>query len=180
MKPALAWMHIGCYTASGFSHPIFTWQDQQGTAYFSDSLPTTEAVEITLAEPNLIPGLEPVSHAPKSSKVSLTPEASQETHRIKLSFLTPHDEENIHSAAGNIMIKAGVNRPLHPEEQLLLHVDGQPYGTPASQTTWRLKHQDRGIHTFSIQAVVNGKVIASTPDIEVYLHRAQVRSPLTP
>ncbi|EEY45134.1 hypothetical protein VMA_003213 [Vibrio mimicus VM223] len=54
-------------------------------------------------------------------------------------------------------------------------MDGRPYGAPTNQPVWELKNIDRGTHTFTIQAIENGKLIASSSIITVHLHRATVK-----
>jgi len=59
-------------------------------------------------------------------------------------------------------------------EQLQLIMDGKTLGAPSTKTVWQLENIDRGTHSFSIQAVGSGKVIASSSLITVHLHRASV------
>ncbi|MGO3797646.1 MAG: DUF4124 domain-containing protein [Vibrio casei] len=85
------------------------------------------------------------------------------------------EDQTIRSNRGLMTIQAVINRHLDIGEQLQLLLDTQPYGAPQTKPLWELKNVNRGTHTFSINIVENGKVIASSHPITVHLHRTTVK-----
>lgn len=90
-------------------------------------------------------------------------------------MISPQHDDTVRSNSGTISIRSELNRKLSIGEQLQLLMDGRPYGAPTNQPNWELKNIDRGTHTFTIQAIENGKIIASSSIITVHLHRATVK-----
>ena len=85
------------------------------------------------------------------------------------------NDQTIRSNRGFITVQATLNRKLQIGESLQLLMDAQPYGAPQTQSLWELTNIDRGTHTFSVNLVENGKVIASSKTITVHLHRTTVK-----
>ncbi|MEF2484053.1 DUF4124 domain-containing protein [Vibrio mimicus] len=172
----------------------YTWVDEKGVIHFSDSpqsdkaksihLPDfeaqapapsfdstqpieKEAVDTALAEAAAIEEEKTETAAPPTTPQTLEP--------LKITLVSPKHDDTVRSNSGTIIIRSELNRKLAIGEQLQLMMDGRPYGAPTNQPVWELKNIDRGTHTFTIQAIENGKLIASSSIITVHLHRATVK-----
>ena len=56
-------------------------------------------------------------------------------------------------------------------------IDGKAYGGSQTDLTWLLTNIDRGSHQIQIQLLKNGKILASSESITVYLHRVSQARP---
>ncbi|HEJ2469419.1 TPA: DUF4124 domain-containing protein [Vibrio cholerae] len=173
---------------------VYTWVDEKGVLHFSDTPQSDNAKSIHL------PDYQAQATAPSfDSTEPVTTETEDETGRsnvtaseteltdstvsrapetlepLKISLISPKHDDTVRNNSGNLFIRSELNRKLSIGEQLQLMMDGRPYGAPTTQSVWELKNVDRGTHTFSIQAIESGKIIASSSIITVHLHRATVK-----
>ena len=171
----------------GFSLTIhaqtaFTWVDEQGVLHFSDTPDNSNATTVELPEFQLTPSehTELPEQAVDELLVEVASEESQSSldsqpEPLTLTMNEPSHDQVIHNNAGNITVKATVNRPLLPGEQLQLLLDGKPYHAPTTSPIWQLKNIDRGSHQLSIEVTQSGKKIALSPSITVHLQRATLK-----
>ncbi len=131
------------------------------------SLVTTETEDET--------GLSNVTASETELTDSTASPAPQTLEPLKISLISPKHDDAVRNNSGNLFIRSELNRKLSIGEQLQLMMDGRPYGAPTTQSVWELKNVDRGTHTFTIQAIESGKIIASSSIITVHLHRATVK-----
>lgn len=174
-----------CLLPAADTHPrtIYTWTDYQGTVHFSDNptqaharalsvndaLSVNETLPVNDASPALTPSINSATTqvAPKQHTIAQT--------ELHIEWLKPTHEQTIHDNQGNITLHIALNRALSEQETLQLLLDDQPFGAPGTKTVWQLSNIERGSHTFLIQALVSGKVIASSSKVTVYLHRASIK-----
>ena len=116
----------------GFSLTIhaqtaFTWVDEQGVLHFSDTPDNSNATTVELPEFQLTPSehTELPEQAVDELLVEVASEESQSSldsqpEPLTLTMNEPSHDQVIHNNAGNITVKATVNRPLLPGEQLQL------------------------------------------------------------
>ncbi|QIL85587.1 DUF4124 domain-containing protein [Vibrio sp. HDW18] len=166
---------------------IYTWVDSQGVLHFSDSPQNDQAKSIHLpdyaaqAPAPSFDASQPIAENQTETKLVTTDAARKaqatktELEPLAISLISPKHDETLRSNSGSILIRSELNRKLAIGEQLQLIMDGRPYGAPSHQAQWPLKNIDRGTHTFTIQAIENGKIIASSSIITVHLHRAMVK-----
>ncbi|AMG03103.1 DUF4124 domain-containing protein [Vibrio mimicus] len=172
----------------------YTWVDEKGVIHFSDSPQSDKAKSIHL------PDFEAQAPAPsfdstqpiekeavdtglaeaaaieeEKTETAAPPTTPQKLEPLKITLVSPKHDDTVRSNSGTIIIRSELNRKLAIGEQLQLMMDGRPYGAPTNQPVWELKNIDRGTHTFTIQAIENGKLIASSSIITVHLHRATVK-----
>lgn len=155
---------------AGRTQTIYTWTDQHGVVHFSDG-PYDAA-----AQPLSIPD-NPLPQAQPAELASIQSAPKQHTavpNTLQIDLQQPSHEQTIRDNLGQIRVKVALNRPLSDQEQLQLVLDNQPFGAPGTKTVWQLNNIERGSHTFLIQALVSGKVIASSNKVTVYLHRASL------
>ncbi|WGY48164.1 DUF4124 domain-containing protein [Vibrio sp. ABG19] len=158
---------------------IYTWTDHHGTVHFSDNpshahsrvlrLSVNDALLVNDTPPALTPSVSAATAqvAPKQHTTTQT--------ELHIEWLKPTHEQTVHDNQGNITLHIALNRPLSEQETLQLLLDDQPFGAPGTKTVWQLSNIARGSHTFLIQALVSGKVIASSSKVTVYLHRASIK-----
>ncbi|MUK77123.1 DUF4124 domain-containing protein [Aliivibrio fischeri] len=163
------------FSTSAFAGTVYTWEDSDGTRHFSDSPPPTNIKSKQLSLSTSVPleesyddtatSVEPVAKKNKSK----TPEKKDK--KLEISFSNLQQEETIRSSRGHITVLTDLNRKLSIDEKLQLMLDGSPYGLPQASTEWKLTGIDRGTHLITVVAIKDGKRIASSPIITVYLHR---------
>ncbi|RBM65938.1 nitrogen regulation protein NR [Vibrio tarriae] len=173
---------------------VYTWVDEKGVLHFSDSpqsdkaksihlpdyeaqapAPSFDSTQPVTTETEAETGLSNVAASktePTDSTASPVPETLEP---LKISLVSPKHDDTVRSNSGTIIIRSELNRKISIGEQLQLMMDGRPYGAPTNQAVWELKNVDRGTHTFTIQAIESGKIIASSSIITVHLHRATVK-----
>ncbi|MGR6840897.1 DUF4124 domain-containing protein [Aliivibrio wodanis] len=162
-------------SASSLANTVYTWEDSDGTRHFSDSAPpshiSSKALSLESESIEEIPVNKP-SSAKKSNTKKKT-KASSEAKKTKLEVTISNlvQEETIRSSRGHIMVLTELTRKLAIDEKLQLMLDGSPYGLPQTTTEWKLTNIDRGTHLITVVAKKDGKRIASSPIITIYLHR---------
>ncbi len=154
---------------------VYVWEDEHGIVHFSDFAQSPHAQLITLSVDDHLAPEPQFSEAipidePLSSKTSQP--SRSELPALALQIISPLDQQTIRDNQGRIKVVVELSRPLTTHQHLQLMLNNQAYGAPNTQNYWELKNIDRGEHRLMIQAIENGKVIASTKSVTVYLHRA--------
>lgn len=108
-------------------------------------------------------------------KYNTTKQSAEADKKIALKIISLQDDQTIRSNRGFITVQVELNKKLEIGQSLQLMMDTQPYGAPQTQPLWELKNIDRGSHTFLVNVVESGKVIASSNTITVHLHRTTVK-----
>lgn len=144
---------------------IYTWKDENGIIHFSDK-PQKNAKTVELPPAKTQKSLKPLA-------ATIDDKATLPAPFVR--FLTPIHEETVRDNSGNITVEALSNRPLEAPFAYRLLLDQTPHGEIQSKNQWQLSNIDRGEHTLQLQLLKGQQVIATSPAITVYLHRAQVR-----
>ncbi|GLT13098.1 hypothetical protein GCM10007931_00720 [Vibrio algivorus] len=108
-------------------------------------------------------------------KHNTTKQSAEADKKIALKIISLQDDQTIRSNRGFITVQVELNKKLEIGQSLQLMMDTQPYGAPQTPPLWELKNIDRGSHTFLVNVVESGKVIASSNTITVHLHRTTVK-----
>ncbi|MCP3697560.1 MAG: DUF4124 domain-containing protein [Aliivibrio sp.] len=154
------------------ANTIYIWEDSKGVRHFSDTAPLSKEPVTTLSlSPTASQETSPA--VPKNSKktASATESIKKKLKPLTISVTNLQQEETIRSSRGHITILTKLSRKLSTNEKLQLLLDGAPYGLPQTSTEWKLKNIDRGTHLITVIALKDGKRIASSPIITVFLHR---------
>lgn len=165
---------------------IYSWTDDNGVVHFSDTaeVPQASAVELSVTEVQSQSTMTEHNQVNSIDIVTLTAEIEPPLPAATISLLAPLHQQTLRNNDGNITVRAVSNRKLTKNLQAQLVIDGHVYGKPQTQLSWQLTNIDRGSHQIQIQLLNNGKILASSESITVYLHRAsQVRpknSPVQP
>ncbi len=149
---------------------VYMWIDNNDVRHFADTPSTSNSTVLTLPE---IPQ-DRNQLAPTITNSQKFDNRSKTHPPLSINIISPTNGETIRDNNGAITVKITLNRALIPTEQLQLLMNGKPIGALSTKTVWQLKKIERGSHSFSIQLVVSGKVIASSSLVTVYLHRASV------
>ncbi len=156
---------------------IYTWQDEDGVLHFSDYPQTDNAKIITLTAELIAEPLDEQNGIESPYKLGLKTILEQplpELPLLAITLLNPVDQQTIRDNLGRIDVVVELSRPLTQDQQLQVILNDQIFGGPTTSTSWQLNNIDRGQHQIMIQAIENGKVIASTQPVTVYLHRARL------
>ncbi|MGO2496955.1 MAG: DUF4124 domain-containing protein [Vibrio litoralis] len=108
-------------------------------------------------------------------QLETTKPSAEADKKIGLKIISLQDDQTIRSNRGFITVQVELTKKLGVGQSLQLMMDTQPYGAPQTPSLWELKNIDRGSHTFSVNIVESGKVIASSNTITVHLHRTTVK-----
>ncbi|OEF29499.1 hypothetical protein A1QC_04070 [Vibrio rumoiensis 1S-45] len=177
------------------ANEIYKWTDSKGILHFSDTPPPEQ---VKNEERLKLPDIKAPAPAPQYGSSSTidkpidTPDTTlsaamtalpaipenmepTETKKISLNITNLTENQTIRSNRGIIAVQVALNRKLGIGEHLQLMLDTQPYGAPQTTLLWELENINRGAHTFSVNVVESGKVIASSNPITVHLHRTTVK-----
>ncbi len=166
------------FSTPSLANTVYTWEDSKGSRHFSD-YPPTETLPVTHlslspTETIEIPSVNPLQPKEITQKKSI-PNSTENKHTsLAISINNLEQEDTIRSSRGHITVLTTLTRKLHSNEKLQLLLDGSPYGLPQTSTEWTLKNVNRGTHLITVVALKDGKRIASSLIITIYLHRPSV------
>ncbi|PSW60284.1 DUF4124 domain-containing protein [Photobacterium kishitanii] len=167
---------------------IYSWTDDNGMVHFSDiaQVPQASAVELSITElqPHFQSTVVERNQTDNIERITITTDTEALLPIATIRLLAPLHQQTIRSNDGNISVRAVSNRKLNKNLQAQLVIDGQTNSSPQTRLSWQLTNIDRGTHQIQIQLLNNGKLLASSESITVYLHRvSQIRpknSPVQP
>lgn len=160
---------------------IYSWTDDNGVVHFSDTPGTQQAntveLSVTEVQQNIQTTVIDSNQADNIELISITTDTEPPLPAATVSLLAPVHQQTIRSNDGDIKVRAVSNRKLNKKLQAQLVIDGKVNGTPQTDLTWQLTNIDRGSHQIQIQLLNNGKILASSESITVYLHRVSQARP---
>ncbi|OEE63510.1 hypothetical protein A1OQ_08730 [Enterovibrio norvegicus FF-162] len=162
---------IGALSNVAYASEYYRWVDENGTVHFSDARPEI-SIEMTfdvdiLTQPNS--GNVAAPSSPATPPIPPIPEAPALATRVTL--LSPTNDATIRNNQGMINIELSTDLPLGKNQKVRALVDGK--SQPSQQSLQlALDNLDRGSHTIKVQLLQDGKVIATTSSVTVFLHRA--------
>lgn len=160
---------------------IYSWTDDNGIVHFSDTPGSQQAstikLSVTEVQPNIEATVIDINQTDNVELISITTETKASLPVATISLLTPVHQQTIRSNDGDINIRAVSNRKLNKNTQAQLVIDGKVHGSPQTHLTWKLVNIDRGSHQIQIQLLNNGKILATSESITVYLHRVSQARP---
>lgn len=171
----LAWLLLCLTLPLQAAQTVYRWVDAQGTVHYSDQpQPGGQSETLQMATP---PQGKPVKPAPVQTSPSTTAEPQEPaTPTYTLELTSPQDQDTIRDNEGNIPLQAQV-LPFSPKQgfQIKVLLDGRVASTLTNQLPVSLSDVDRGAHQIQLQLLdKDGKVLASSSSITVYLHKASV------
>lgn len=152
------------FTASHVSQAqtIYKTVHPDGTVTYSDS-PSKGAIEVTL---------DVTTNTIKSANIpkAAIPQTTKKTKaNYQLSILSPQPEATIRNNLGRVNIAAAIEPRVNGVFQL--HINDDVIDSPTG--VFSLKNMHRGSYQYTVKFIdTSGKVIASTPSRNLYLHKA--------
>lgn len=173
---------IGCVLLMPTSaREYYRWVDENGTIHFSDLPPelnidinidiTTYSFDESIDVNRNIKIPLPVIPPEPPGVVDILEELEFLEIATRIRLASPQNDATIRNNQGDIAVKVNTNNPLGDNQWIRVLLDGKIHAKKQSNLI-TLKNIDRGSHTLAAQLLENGKVIAKTKRITVFLHRA--------
>ncbi|MEH6532185.1 MAG: DUF4124 domain-containing protein [Photobacterium frigidiphilum] len=153
---------------------IYSWVDNNGTVHFTDQPNAAHTKVYELVTPPstpLNPIIDEIENSGEYAELTL-PSAPEALPPATIRFITPSHEQTLRSNAGHIDITASSSREITKDYKVQVVLDGNSHLAPQNSLTFSLFDIDRGSHQLQLQLLKDGKVIALSNSITVYLHRA--------
>jgi len=171
----LAWLLLCLALPLQAGQTVYRWVDAQGVVHYSDQpQPGGESETLQLATP---PKGKPARAAPvQTSRADMSQSQEPAVTAYTIALTSPKDQDTIRDNEGKIPLKAQV-LPFTPKQgfQIKVLLDGQETSTLTNQLPVSLSNVERGAHQIQLQLLAkDGKVLASSSSITVYLHKASV------
>ena len=149
---------------------VYRSVDEHGHVVFSDK-PSPGAQKVDIPPPQTIP-------AEQVKNPDIKPSAQATPGYKTVAIVSPKDQQAIRANNGNLSISATVDPPLHPQDTLVLYLDGQERSSSKSGT-FQLTNLDRGEHEAHvvIRDSNSGQVKDTSPSVTFYVLRHSVLHP---
>lgn len=145
---------------------VYVWRNAEGVLVFSDS-PKPGAEEIEVKDPNI------ASSSIDTSILDITPKVIEEKYQVEIT--QPATNSTIRDNTGSVHVQGRIMPIFKQGLKISLLLDGEPYQKPQSYSLFALRNIERGEHVLKMELInTKGKVIASSPPITFYMHRASV------
>ncbi|MEW6997940.1 DUF4124 domain-containing protein [Colwelliaceae bacterium BS250] len=147
------------------SSKVYVWRNDTGSLVFSDSpKPGAEEIEVNNKQ-TIITSVD-------TSVLDITPRVVSEEYQVEIS--QPEDHATIRDNSGSIYISGRVAPVFKRGFKVRLIMNGALHGEPQTRSVFILRDVDRGEHKIKLELINNqGKVIASSKERTVYLHRSR-------
>lgn len=155
-----------CAPAYSSTTKIYVWRNEQGVLVFSDS-PKPGAEEVKTKPGNVIQSSSLVD----TEVLDITPQEIVEDYKIEVN--TPKNNATIRDNTGSIYIEGAIKPRFKAGLKVQLVLDDTPYKKPQEHSMFSLRNINRGEHKIKMLLLdEKGKVIASSPSVTFYMHRA--------
>lgn len=157
---------------SGWSSAQIYKVTEGDSVEFTDRPATPDAnrkvEKMELEQTNSAPAVQP--------KAATTPsQEPQEAPPVMVSIVSPAPETTVAMGPGNFSVSASTSPSLGRNEQLQLLIDGQPYGTPQSGSSWFVEGALRGEHQLRVaRLTAGGAPLAESDSVRIYVLRPSV------
>lgn len=150
--------------------------NERGEVVYSDQ-PAPGAEKMQLPE-------LPTYKAPPVPKFSSTPEKKPETSPYdSLAIVAPENDATVRNNLGVLQVRVALKPALISKagHKIQFYLDGQPYGTPITNTVIGFSNLDRGTHTLSASIVNStGQTVMSSGEVTFHMHRESIYNPNNP
>jgi len=148
------------------SAKIYVWRNEAGVLVFSDS-PKPGAEEVEVKTNNSI------KSSIDTSILDITPKKIEDDYQVVI--VQPADNSTIRDNTGSVHVSGRIKPIFKRGLSTQLYIDNTPYGKPQTHSVFALRNIERGEHQIKMTLLnEKGKVIASSPSITFYMHRASV------
>jgi len=153
-------------TVSAASSKIYVWRNADGVLVFSDS-PKPGAEEVEIKDPNIVSG------SVDTSILDIKPKVIKDDYQVEIT--QPKNNATIRDNTGSVHVQGRIMPIFKQGLKIVLLLDGKPYQKPQRHSLFALRNIERGEHQIKMDLINNkGKVIASSPLVTFYMHRASV------
>ncbi|TWX73051.1 DUF4124 domain-containing protein [Colwellia sp. C1TZA3] len=154
------------FTVFAGSAQVYVWRNEQGVLVFSDS-PKPGAVELDVKTPNT------VKSSIDTSILDIKPKAIDNNYQVEI--IQPKNKATIRDNTGSAYVSGRIKPVFKRGLTIQLYVDDKPYKEPQTHSMFVLRDIDRGEHQIKMSLLNDkGKVIATSPPVTFYMHRASV------
>jgi hypothetical protein len=151
---------------------IYRTTDEKGNVVFTDAPPAdgSKAEQVGIQQTNT--ALPPPQAL--STPVYQDDQGGEEDV-YSVAIIDPPNETSFPMGPGNFSVQASVKPALRKHESLQLFIDGEPRGEPQGSDFWDLTNVYRGAHDITVGVIdADGKTIAMSPPVRVFVHRPSV------
>ncbi|KFZ37675.1 hypothetical protein HR45_09660 [Shewanella mangrovi] len=154
---------------------IYKWVDKDGKVHFTDQPhPNAEVVELNQNTQNsvAIPVPKPLNIGEPTAKTE------QPAIQYQLQITSPEHDATIRSNPGELVVSVEVSPNLASGHYLQLYIDGVATTEAQAAPVFQLHGIERGQHQIVAKVIQqNGKVLASSSAITIYMHQAGLIKP---
>jgi len=149
------------------SSKIYVWRNADGVLVFSDS-PKPGAEEVEVEESNTM------SSSVDTSILDIKPKEIEEKYQVEIT--QPENNATIRDNTGSVYVSGRIKPIFKRGLKIKLYLDNKPYQQPQTHSMFVLRNIERGEHQIKMDLIDDkGKVIASSPSVTFYMHRATVK-----
>ncbi|KXF82523.1 DUF4124 domain-containing protein [Enterovibrio coralii] len=156
-------------SAPSVAGSYYRWVDENGVVHFSDSPPEV-SLELEIELKDIPLSTSPQVVAPPSPDAPPVPPEPEAPSATDVLLLSPLDEETIRNNEGNISLSLTTDLPLGKGQSVRAVIDGKAQKAQQGLSI-ELNNVDRGEHAIKVQLLQDGKVIATSKSVTVFLHR---------
>ncbi|QSX33899.1 DUF4124 domain-containing protein [Shewanella avicenniae] len=168
------WIMLALITISAQA-AIYKWVDKDGKVHFSDQPhPNAEIVELNEKTQNSValPPAKPLNLGNTSVKTE------QEATQYQVQITSPEHDATIRSNPGEMVVSVAVSPNLASGHYLQVYIDGVATTEAQASPVFQLHGIERGQHQIEAKVIQqNGKVLASSSAITIYMHQAGLIKP---
>ena len=157
-----------------FAGEVYYWKDKNGVTHFSDSPPAEHPAQTRQVE-IVNPPVPAISVAQQNVATPTQDETNSPTYTLNIT--SPINQETIRDNEGKIQVAVNI-APETPQdgEVMQLVVDDKRFACDVGTGSCQAFDIDRGAHQLKTELFnKNGKVLASSDEITVYLFRATAK-----
>lgn len=152
---------------------VYRWVDDNGVVHYSDQPNVAGSQPVELPDLQFTPPPPEIGQVPSLGQTG--PDKAKPS--IFMQLVSPKPQATIRQGIGEVPIKVELSRPLASGEYLTYYLDGKPMVKKSRQTSVTLHDIERGAHQLSVALKRDGKRIASTDAVTVYVKRPSVNAP---
>jgi len=151
---------------------IYVWRNADGVLVFSDSPKPnvkTDTVDVSNS-PNIIQSVDASILSGKKDE--------QQAEQVTIEITKPSNEQTIRDNTGSVYINGIIRPSFKRGMSVVLKFDDKKVAGPQKSAVFILRDVDRGEHRVQLEVWnESGKVIAVSPSVTFFVHRASVNRP---
>lgn len=151
---------------------VYSWTDAQGVTHFGDKPINGNHVAIQKVE-IINPPVNNPNPIVENTADAATAQATTTAYTLTIS--SPQNEQTFRNNSGQLTVQNQLSPALPNEEQttLVLYIDANRHACDAASLSCAADNVERGTHQLHTELISqNGKILASSQPITVYLFRA--------